>query len=249
MLPKKPDQTYKYRASIVIPAYNEENTIARCLRSVVEQSIPREKYEIILVDNNSTDNTVHIAKTFPDIRIIHEPSPGVGAARARGWNEAQGEIIASTDADCAVPKHWLKKILGMFDQHDDVVAISGGYLFYDRDIFINSIVKVFEHSLVALSWFLAGGVMAMTANNMAVRSIVYKQTQGFDATLQFGEDLNLAKKLHNFGTIKWTFNNRVKTSARRYQGMDFSVVPYFLNFLSMSARDKNWRNRLQKIRK
>ncbi|MBI4407427.1 MAG: hypothetical protein HY565_02925 [Candidatus Kerfeldbacteria bacterium] len=84
---------------------------------------------------------------------------------------------------------------------------------------------------------------------MAVRRSAYLQTTGLDRTLQFGEDLNLAKKLHQFGSVRWLFNNRVKTSARRYQDLDLSVVPYFLNFLSMSARDKAIRNRLENIRK
>ncbi len=237
------------KLSVIVPAHNEELTIARCLRSLVDQSLPRDQYEIILVDNNCTDNTVKIAQTFEDITIVRETTPGVSAARAAGWKLAQGTIIASTDADCEVPKHWLRKIDGYFNAHANVVAISSGYLFYDRDFFVNWIVRIFEHSLVALSWFLAGGVMALTANNMAVRRSSYRQTAGLDRTLQFGEDLNLAKKLHQFGTIRWVFNNRVKTTARRYQDIDLSVVPYFLNFLSMSARDKTLRNRLDNIRK
>ena len=248
MSQKNPDAK-PLKVSVIIPAYNEEVTIARCLRSLVDQSLPRDQFEIILVDNNCTDHTIKIAETFGPIRVIPETTPGVGAARATGWAAAQGEIIVSTDADIQLPKHWLRKIVGYFDNHPDVVAISSGYLFYDRDFFINWIVRVFEHSLVALSWFLAGGVMAMTANNMAVRRSIYEQTSGLDRTLQFGEDLNLAKKLHQFGSIRWLFNNRVKTTARRFQDLDLSVVPYFLNFLSMSARDKAVRNRLHNIRK
>ncbi len=237
------------KISVVIPAYNEENTIARVLRSLVEQNFPHEKFEIILVDNNCTDNTVKIAQTFGDIIVVKESQPGVGAARFTGWALARGELIASTDADCELPKHWLKKIAHDFESHADTVAISSGYLFYDRPFYVNWIVRIFERSLVALSWFLAGGVMAMTANNMAVRRSAYLQTTGLDRTLQFGEDLNLAKKLHQFGSIRWVFHNRMRTSARRYQDMDLSVVPYFLNFLSMSARDKTIRNRLDNIRK
>ncbi|MDP3970759.1 MAG: glycosyltransferase family A protein [bacterium] len=244
---KKPEK--KPRVSVIIPAYNEEKTIARCIRSLVEQSLDSSEYEIIVVDNNCTDKTIEIVKLFPDIKIVKESNPGVGAARYRGWQEARGDIIASTDADCEAPKHWLKKTIHYFDTHSDVVAISGGYLFYDRDFVINIIVRIFERSLVTLSWFLAGGVMALTANNMAVRKSVYDKTTGIDKNLQFGEDLNLAKKMHTYGKIKWLFHNRVKTSARRYQEMDLSVVPYFLNFLSMSARDKTWRNRLDNIRK
>lgn len=243
------NQEKSLKISVVVPAYNEEKTIARTLRSLLEQSLPADQYEIILVDNNSTDNTVKIAETFPRIRIIHESTAGVGAARRRGWLEAKGIIIASTDADCEAPRNWLRKTVGYFDTHKDVVAVSSGYLFYDRNFFINGIVRIFERSLVALSWFLAGGVMALTANNMAVRKEVYDRTAGIDAELKFGEDLNLAKKLHPYGEIKWVFNNRVKTSARRYQDFDLSVVPYFLNFLSMSARDKTVSNNLSNIRK
>ncbi len=247
MLQKKLEK--QIRISVVIPAHNEEKTIARCLRSLIDQSLSDEEYEIILVDNNCTDNTVKIAKTFEKVKIIHESKPGVGAARQAGWAQAQGEFIASTDADCEAPKHWLRKIISYFDSKPEIVAISSGYLFYDRDFYINWIVRIFERSLVALSWFLAGGVMALTANNMAVRKNVYEKTSGFDTSLQFGEDLNLAKKMHQYGKIKWIFHNRIKTSARRYQDFDLSVVPYFLNFLSMSARDKTWRNKLDNIRK
>lgn len=237
------------KISIVVPAYNEEKTIARCLRSLVDQSLHSSEYEIILVDNNCTDTTVQIAKLFPGVIITQESYPGVGAARRKGCEIAQGQIIISTDSDCEAPKHWLRKTLQYFDAHPDVVAVSGGYLFYDRDFIINSVVRIFERSLVTLSWFLAGGVMALTANNMAIRAEAYQQAGGFDAHLQFGEDLNLAKRLHHFGKIKWLFNNRVRTSARRYQDIDLSVVPYFLNFLSMSARDKVFKNRLTNIRK
>ncbi len=247
MSQKKPERNI--RVSVVVPAYNEENTIARCLRSLIEQSLPNGDYEIILVDNNCTDNTIKIAKTFPEVIIVQEKTPGVGAARRKGWSIARGDIIASTDADVEVSKHWLKRIVSYLDNHQDTVAISSGYLFYDRDFYINWIVRVFERSLVALSWFLAGGVMALTANNMAVRKSVYDKTTGIDENLKFGEDLNLAKKLHPYGKVKWIFNNRVKTSARRYQDLDLSVVPYFLNFLSMSARDKAWKNQLDNIRK
>src|SRR3989338_502142 len=121
------------KLSVIVPAHNEELTIARCLRSLVDQSLPRDQYEIILVDNNCTDNTVKIAQTFEDITIVRETTPGVSAARAAGWKLAQGTIIASTDADCEVPKHWLRKIDGYFNAHANVVAISSGYLFYDRD--------------------------------------------------------------------------------------------------------------------
>ncbi|MFA6474595.1 MAG: glycosyltransferase family A protein [Patescibacteria group bacterium] len=244
---KNPDEHIKI--SIVIPAYNEELTIARCLRSVTEQSLPRDEYEIILVDNNCTDNTVKIANTFDNIIIVQETNPGVGAARAAGWARARGEIIASTDADCQVPKHWLRKILHRFTVEPHLVAISGGYLFYDRNFLINILVRIVERCLVALSWFLAGGVMAMTANNMAVRQSVYAQTSGIDPNLQYGEDLNLAKKLHAYGSIRWVFNNRIKTTARRFQGLNLSVVPYALNFVSMSARNKAFKNHLKTIRK
>ncbi|MFA9289062.1 MAG: glycosyltransferase family 2 protein [Weeksellaceae bacterium] len=109
------------KVSVVIPVFNEEKYLKNCLESICNQEITAD--EIIVVDNNSTDKSVEIAKEFP-VRIVHEAEQGMIAARNRGFNEAKYEIIARTDADVTVPRTWIKTIKHMFDTQE-IDAFSG----------------------------------------------------------------------------------------------------------------------------
>lgn len=98
--------------SVVIPVYNGERTIGQCLESVLRQNY--ENFEVIVVDNNSTDNTKEIVKKlqsqFNNLKYVFESQKSRGAARNAGINNTKGEIIAMTDSDCIVPKNWLYEI-------------------------------------------------------------------------------------------------------------------------------------------
>jgi glycosyltransferase involved in cell wall biosynthesis len=109
--------------SVVVPTYNEEKNIEACLRSILNQTLPREKYEIIVVDGDSKDKTRDIASNFADIVII-QTSEGVGGARNDGIMLGSGKIIATTDADCEAYPGWLEVIEKSFED-SNVVAVSG----------------------------------------------------------------------------------------------------------------------------
>src|SRR6266567_2953645 len=94
------------RISVVIPVYNEEKYLGKCLDSLMRQNVKAD--EIIVVDNNSTDNSVAIAKKYP-IRVVFEKTQGMIPARNHGFNEARYEIIARTDADTILPVNWIKR--------------------------------------------------------------------------------------------------------------------------------------------
>ena len=94
------------KISVVIPAHNEEKYIEKCLLSLENQSIPRKDYEIIVVNDSSTDKTKSVAKKYAD-RVIDVHARIVGKARDVGFKKASGWIIASTDADTIVPRNWL----------------------------------------------------------------------------------------------------------------------------------------------
>ncbi len=83
--------------SVVVPAFNEEKFIGRCLEALKRQDFS-EKYEIIVVDNNSTDKTAQIAKRM-GVKVVSEKKQGDVFALRKGCSEAQGEIIAITDAE------------------------------------------------------------------------------------------------------------------------------------------------------
>ena len=109
--------------SVVIPSFNEEERIEKCLTSLTKQNFPRDEYEIIVVDGGSKDRTREIAEKYADIVFI-QTSPKVGGARNDGALRARGEIIATTDADTILPPDWLRRIKqGFLDP--DIVMLYG----------------------------------------------------------------------------------------------------------------------------
>jgi glycosyltransferase involved in cell wall biosynthesis len=93
--------------SVVICVYNGADTLADCLRAVEQQSFPRREFEIIVVDDGSTDGSDQIARKF-DVRVLKGPHRGLSAARNIGWRAAQSEWVAFTDDDCGPTRNWLQ---------------------------------------------------------------------------------------------------------------------------------------------
>jgi glycosyltransferase involved in cell wall biosynthesis len=109
--------------SVVVPVYNEEEEITDLLDSLMALDWPRDRLEILCVDNNSTDQTLSILRSYP-ITVLQEPIPGPYAARNTAIRHAQGEFIAFTDADCVVSKNWLLELWQAFDT-PQVGAVGG----------------------------------------------------------------------------------------------------------------------------
>jgi len=116
--------------SIVIPAYNEEKYILNSLRSLLNQNLVNTiSYEIIIVDNNSTDNTYKIVKSFIDkyrknndkisFELVREYRKGVAFARQTGFSMANSKIIATLDADCIASPLWVRTIFNIFNYDYD----------------------------------------------------------------------------------------------------------------------------------
>ncbi|MGA1848891.1 MAG: glycosyltransferase [Thermoplasmatota archaeon] len=99
--------------SVIIPVHNGERTIERCLLSVLDQTI--DDFEVVVVDNASTDSTkemiISLSKKDPRLRYTFEGRKGRGYARSKGIEFAGGKVLAWTDADCEVPRDWLKRLL------------------------------------------------------------------------------------------------------------------------------------------
>jgi glycosyltransferase involved in cell wall biosynthesis len=98
------------KLSVVVPFYNAEKYIEDCIRALLSQNFPENDYEIIMVDNNSSDNSAEIVARYPLIHLLSEDKQGAYAARNRGISEAKGEIIAFTDPDCLPSADWLQNI-------------------------------------------------------------------------------------------------------------------------------------------
>jgi glycosyltransferase involved in cell wall biosynthesis len=113
--------------SVVIAALNSEATIGRTLSSIFSSKLHRDDFEVILVDNWSTDNTVEVAKKYP-VKIYSCARRGQGAARNLGVAKAKGEIICFTDSDVVVTEDWLERISEFFRSHPYADGVGGPVL-------------------------------------------------------------------------------------------------------------------------
>lgn len=109
--------------SVVIPAYNEAATIAGTLRSLQHQTV--QPLEVIVVDNNSTDETAAIAESFSFVRVVKETQQGIAYARNAGFDAARGDVVARIDADTLASKRWLETIQTHFSTHPSTDGLAG----------------------------------------------------------------------------------------------------------------------------
>ncbi len=116
------------KVSVVLPVFNEEEYVAKCLTSLENQIVPAD--EIIVVDNNCTDQTIAIAKKFNKIRVVKETKQGISFARNRGFNEARSPVVGRIDADSILPRDWVKRIKDDFTKYK-IDGLTGPVIFYD----------------------------------------------------------------------------------------------------------------------
>lgn len=224
------------RFSVIVPAYNEAAYLGRALHALQHQDYDG-KYEIIVVDNNSTDATVAVAARY-GVRVVSEPRQGVCAARQRGVDCAQGEIIVSTDADTTQPRDWLGTIEARFASSDKVVAVAGPCRYQNPSWWAKAYPTLL-FGLVAAIYALTGFVFYVSATNIAVRRSAFP---GYDLRLtQGGDELDLLRRLRRRGSVNWVTHNVVTTSARRLQrGLLYNFFVSFLVYYLLAY----WLNRL-----
>lgn len=212
------------KISVVIPAYNEEKYLSKCLESLKNQTY--KTFEIIIVDNGSSDATADIAKKY-NIIIIHESKKGVGAARKKGFAQAQGDIIVSTDADCSFPPDWLEKIVHAFEK-PGTIAVYGTTMIENESPWKQKLSLYLMTAFYQINDWL--NKKQFQGSNSAIRKTTYEKTPGFDETLGALEDADLCKKLMKLRTpegeslaknIIFDPSIIITTSARRLQQGNF----------------------------
>lgn len=112
--------------SIVVPVHNQQRHIEGCIEAMLDLDYPADRFEIIMVDNNSTDRSAEIINRHPRVRLYHERRQGDWAARNRGIAASRGAIIAFTDSDTAPFKDWLQRIAAVMS--DPKIEVIIGYL-------------------------------------------------------------------------------------------------------------------------
>lgn len=188
--------------SIIIPLYNKEKTIVRTLRSILAQNV--NDYEIIIVDDGSTDNSLNQVKTVVDdrIRIIGQKNAGVSAARNRGIQEAKGDYIGFIDADDVWDDDYLETQLYLISKYNDCRIFSTNYRFEDfRGNRYNTIIKKLpfpsETDGVLSNYFVISSCshVPIWTSAVIIKKEALTNIKGFPIGIKSGEDLLTWAKL------------------------------------------------------
>ncbi len=176
------------KITIVIPVYNEANQLGVCLEAIAQQTY--QAYEVIVVDNNSTDQSVQIASKYSFVKVMHQKIQGVVHARNLAFDAAQGEIIGRIDADTVLPTNWTSMLIKIFSD-PTVDAVSGAVSYHDlpcKDFF--SKVDLYFRSKIAKGM---GEEVFLFGSNMAIRRSAWQKTR-HDICKKSGlhEDFDLA---------------------------------------------------------
>ena len=184
--------------SIIVPVYNGGTGLKQCLNGIRQSSY--QNYELIVVDNGSTDDSISVAQKYGDL-ILHCPGPsGPGATRNMGARRARGEILFFVDADVVIRSDTLAKLVASFQMHIDVAAVFGSY--DDQppaSNFLSQYKNLFHHFVhqegnpdASTFWGGCGGI----------RRDIFQEVNGFDQDrypFPSIEDIELGYRLHRKG--------------------------------------------------
>lgn len=211
--------------SIVVPSYNEEKNLPDCLESLLSQDFAG-SYEIVVVDNLSTDGTAAVAAKY-GVRVIKCSRKGVFFARETGVMAARGEIIAQADADTVYPKNWLTSIAKRFAEHKEAVAI-GGPFFYKRPPWWAPIERHLRLFCNIVSRLLFGRPFIISGANFAFKKWAFLQVNGYKPYGYGADQFDLATRLNRVGRVIYDDKIRIRTSSRTMEKPAFYV---FLDLL------------------
>jgi glycosyltransferase involved in cell wall biosynthesis len=233
------------KVSIVVCAYNAERTINACLASMRELRYP--SYEVIVVNDGSTDATREIALRYPEVVLIDQANLGLSVARNVGAAAATGEIVAYTDSDCVADPDWLTYLVYKF--RDGFVAVGGPNLPPPEDSRVPACVAASPGgpTHVLLSDDVAEHIPGC---NMAFRKSALEEIHGFDATYRAaGDDVDLCWRLQIAGypigfspaAMVWHFRRNTMGAYLRQQmgygkaeALLYFKHPYRFNLLGQS---------------
>jgi glycosyltransferase involved in cell wall biosynthesis len=215
------------KISIVIPVYNEADGLIACLEAIANQTI--KPYEVIVVDNNSSDGTCQVARKFDFVKLAYEPKQGVVHARTKGFDMAKGDIIARIDGDSILPSEWLESVEEVFSDSSidassgiaQYYAVAGNRVIDASDLYFR--MRLSEQLKQVNQVYLWGA-------NMAMRSSAWKKVRPH--LCQKGnqhEDFDIAIHLQELG-MKVTFDERLiaNVSSRRIDTDFLSFMRYVM---------------------
>jgi GT2 family glycosyltransferase len=229
------------KISVIIPTYKRIDKLQDCLDSMLQQTFPKDDYEILVVEDGShsgaEDLVKKLQKDFPNIHYFWRTNAGPAAARNVAIKSAQGEVCAFTDDDCTVPPDWLEKLWDGFQKHPEVTGV-GGRMEPPEDLVKKNGYARFELYLTRVVFnlpperqeFIAGKDSPIGAtNNIAYKTSALRAVGGFDEKFLphiSGEERDLKERLCAAGYDKLLYIPTKVTHHRTYDGKSFFRQSY-----------------------
>lgn len=191
--------TSKVKVSVIVPVWNDARRVVKCIKALKNQKLSPEAYEIIVIDNGSTDATFEEVQRIDGISVLQEVKPGSYAARNKGLSVAQGHYVAFTDSDCLPDENWLASLIECAETHSNIGVVAG-----DVSFFKDEADEIDDASLAYESFFsmnqeeYARKGVCITANWLSKKEALLS-LGGFNAKLKSGGDHDMAKRLTERG--------------------------------------------------
>ena len=229
--------------TVVIPAFNEEKYIPLLLTSLQKQTYPQ--FDVIVVDNNSTDKTSALAKQH-GAKVVTETRQGYVFTLNTGMHAARGEIIAVTDADAIPAANWLEQIAKAFAD-PRVVGVAGSVGYKDSNGLLNFLSYPLYTIFMAINFFI--GKPHLTGSSMAIRKSAFEKLDGLNFRYEISADVELGLRLKKYGKVLFRPAITVAASARRFRKDPLrQFLKYSNAYLSVVWLAKAPKGQLQPIR-
>ena len=195
-----PSKGWEPQISVIIPAYNEKRNIARCIDSLLSSNYPKEKLEILVIDDGSTDNTLELAKAYEKkgVKVFHKKNSGKANSLNYGIKRATGEILATLDADSYVLPDSIRKMLPHFNE-EAVVAVTAAVKTEPPGNFIQELQKVeYIYTLFSRRILCFIDAVHVTPGPFSMfRKWVFDEIGGFDPN-NILEDQEIAMRIQSY---------------------------------------------------
>jgi len=207
---RKSDKTAQPDISVVVCTYNNHVSLVNTLESLHKQNLTQDQYEVLVVDNNSSDDTKAVVNSFPHAKYVFEEKQGLAHARNTGITAASGRITAFIDDDAEADENWLSKLLEAFDKNENAWAVGGKVLpVWDAEK-PDWLTETYYRSLSLLDWgedtYPLTWPERIIGTNCAFRKAVFEEIGLFQtdlgrvgSVLLGNEDTEIQERIHAAG--------------------------------------------------
>ena len=197
--------------SVIVPFFNSAAHLSSCIEALLDQDYPSERYEVILVDNGSSDRSLDILKQYPAVKLLRETRRGSYRARNLAVRDSTGECLVFTDSDCTPDRSWLSNIAKTFED-PEIGLLLGSRAFSNPSVPLG-LVEAYE--LIKDSQNFKRGEVDCCygyTNNMALRRQLFLRVGPFDEVSRGGDTLLVQRAVEEFGVSICSFEKAMRVT-------------------------------------